>query len=563
MQYAIDKLIEEIKSIVANNIEVSKEEIEVNIGPQTITDFSVPLFKFIKEKRKKPEELFKRIGKVKSKYFKKIKLQGAYVNFYLDHKEFSKLVFSDFKKLKESYGKNNFGKNKTIIIDYSSPNIGKPMSIAHLRSTIIGDSLARIFRFLGYKVISDNHLGDWGLQYGQLLYAYKHWLNKEAFKKNPIKEILRLYVKFNSEVEKEPNLKEQAKELFARLEKGDKSLIKIWKKFVEISLKEFKRIYNLLGIKFDYYLGESFYVDKVKEIIKEALKKGIAKYDKKQGVVIIDLTKYGLIPLIIQKSDESTLYATRDLACAKYRLEHWKPEKVIYVVGSEQKLYFKQIFKALELFGYRCNYIHADFGLIIFKEGKLSTRKGRIIFLEEIIKEAIKRAEKLITTKVKKNEKEKIAKIIGVGAIKFNDLSQDRIKDIKFNWEKLLNLKGRSAPYIQYTYVRVNSILKNARRIDIKKSNPELLIEKEEKELIKLLALFPETIKNSARSYQPYLIANYLYNLSRLFHSFYEKYPVLKEKDSVRATRLMLIKYISIVIKNGLYLLGIDVPEVM
>ena len=560
MLYSIDKIKKEIAKIVVKKLNVNESEVEINIGPEGIADFSVPLFKFARIKKKSPAELAKQLEGMKSEYFSKIKAEKGYLNFFLNIEEFNKLIFSDFEKLKQNYGKNDIGKNKTIVIDYSSPNIGKPMSIAHLRSTIIGDSLYRIFKFLGYKVIGDNHLGDWGLQYGQLLYAYKHWLNKDAFNKDPVKELLRLYVKFNSEAEKDPSLKEKAKEFFAKLEKGDKELLKIWKKFVDVSLKEFKKVYNLLGIKFDYYLGESFYVDKAREIVKEALAKGVAKYDEKQGIVLIDLSKYGLIPLIIQKSDESTLYATRDLATAKYRLEKFKPEKILYVVGSEQKLYFNQVFKALELLGYKCNYVHVGFGLIVFKEGKLSTRRGRIIFLEEIIKEAIKRAEKLVTINVSKKEKEKIAKIIGIGAVKFNDLSQDRIKDVEFSWDKLLNLKGRSAPYIQYTYVRANSILRNAGKFDEKKVKPELLKEKEETELVKQIALFPEIIKKASNIYQPYLIANYLYKLAETFHRFYETLPVLKARPSLRETRLMLVKFTAIVIKNGLYLLGIDVP---
>ncbi|MEM2707860.1 MAG: arginine--tRNA ligase [Candidatus Pacearchaeota archaeon] len=560
--YAIEFIKKEIKKNISKIIEIDEKNIEIRYGPYPI-DFSVPLFKISKIKNIEIKELGEKlIQGIKSDYFDKIEEKNGYLNFYLNFSKFSQLVFLDFYKLGEKYGKDDVGKNKTIIIDYSSPNIAKPLSIQHLRSTIIGDSFYRIYNFLGYKVLRFNHIGDWGLQFGEIIYAYKNWLNKKSFNKNPILELLRLYIKFNRELEKNEEIKEKAKEIFSLLEKGDKKLMKIWKKIVNISLKEFKKIYNLLGIDFDYYLGESFYVKFAKKIIKDALDKGIAKYDEKEKIVFIDLSDYNLLPLIIQKSDESTLYATRDIAAAIYRLEKFKPEKIIYVVGSEQKLYFKQLFSALNLLGYKGNYIHADFGLIIFDGGKLSTRKGKIILLEDLINEAIKKAEKLINKKISRKERKKIAKIVGIGGIKFNELSQERIKDIKFDWEKILNLRGRSAPYIQYTYVRANSILKKAKKINKNKINPEFLNSDEEKNLIKLISYFPEIIKNSANSLEPYLIANYLFEISEAFNKFYENIPVLKSKKE-KDTRLMLVKFFSIIIKNGLYLLGISVPEKM
>lgn len=549
--YAIEKIQKEIKKELSKILNINEEEIMINFFTN-FGDFSVPLFKISKSKNISLNELEKILKeKIKIEFFDKITFDNGYMNFYLNFDNFSNLVFEDFKRLKEKYGEMNIGKGKRIIIDYSSPNIGKPLGISHLRSTIIGDSLYRIFKFLGYKVIRINHLGDWGLQYGQLIYAYKHWLNKKNFEKNPVKELLRLYVKFNKELKQNPSLNEEAKKIFARLEKGDKELIKIWNVLRKISLKEFKKIYKLLGISFDYYFGESFFVKEAKKIIEEAKNKGIAK--EKDGMVFIELNN--LIPLIIQKSDESTLYATRDLAAAKYRLKRWKPEKILYVVGNDQKLYFEQLFSALKILGYDCDYQHVNFGLILFK-GKLSTRKGKIIFLEEIIKKAIEKAKGLIKTDLK--EKEKIAKKIGIGAIKFNDLSQNREKDVEFSFEKILNMFGRSCPYLQYTYVRANSVLKKVKKIKYVK--PEFK-EKEEIELIKRISLFPEIIKESAKNYQPYLIANYLYDLSKDFHKFYETLPILKSKE--KDSRLLLVKFTSIVIKNGLYLLGIDTVDRM
>jgi len=551
--YAIEKIQEKIKEEIAKVLDIKEETIRANIFSE-FGDFSVPLFKISKQKNISMQDLEKILReKIKMDIFERFTFDNGYINFYLNTSAFIKLVFEDFEKLKENYGKASIGKGKTIIIDYSSPNIGKPLSIAHLRSTIIGDSLYRIFNFLGYKVIRINHLGDWGLQYGQLIYAYKHWLNKKNFKKNPIKELLRLYVKFNEKASKDPSLAEEAKKIFAELEKGNKELIKIWKILRDISLREFKKIYNLLGVEFDYYLGESFYVKEARKIIEETKEKGIAK--EKNGLVLIELPN--LTPLIIQKSDESTLYATRDIAAVKYRLKRWNPEQILYIVGSDQKLYFQQLFSAFKLLGYHGNYKHINFGLILLKE-KLSTRKGRIIFLEDVIKEAIQKAKSLIKIKISKRKKEEIAKKIGIGSIKFNDLSQDRIKDVEFSFKKILNMQGKSCPYILYTYVRAISVLKKAKKI--KKTKP-LFKQKEEIELIKKLSLFPEIIKESAKTYQPYLLANYLYEVSKDFHKFYETLPILKAKE--RDSRLLLVKFTATVIKNGLYLLGIETVDKM
>jgi len=551
--YAIEKIQQKIREEISRVLNIDEKEIRIDAFSD-FGDFSVPLFKILKSKNLSMEELEKILKEnVKISFFDKFTFENGYMNFHLNINSFVDLVFKDLKKFKEKYGKQSIGKGKKVLIDYSSPNIGKPLSVSHLRSTIIGDSLYRIFSFLGYKVIRVNHLGDWGLQYGELIYAYLHWLDKKNFKKNPIEELLRLYVKFNEEAKNDPKLLEEARKTFAKLEKGDKKLKKIWEKLRNVSLKEFKRMYKLLGVEFDYYLGESFYVQEAKKLIKELKQRGIAK--EKEGLVLIELPN--LNPLIIQKSDESTLYATRDLAAGRYRIKRWAPEEILYVVGNDQKYYFQQLFSAFKILNYPCNFEHINFGLILFR-GKLSTRRGKIIFLEEIIREAVEKAKELIKINVSEKEREEIAEKIGIGAVKFNDLSQDREKDIDFSFEKILNMEGKSCPYVQYTYVRALSVLRKARKM---RNVKPVFKEKEEIELIKKLALFPEIIKEAAKVKQPYLIANYLYDLSKNFHKFYETIPILKSKE--RDRRLMLVKFVSVVIKNGLYLLGINVVDRM
>ena len=581
MQYALEKAKKQAREIVKKALKIKTETLEVEL-PKEIADVALPLFKLAKSINKNPSELAKEAEKnIKEKnlldgsVFSDVRAVNGYLNFYFNYTKFGKLVFDDIKRLKEKYG-SSARKNKTVVIDYSSPNIARPFSVGHLRSTIIGNSLYRIYKFLGYKVIGDNHLGDYGTQFGKLICAYKKWGKKEKIRKEPIKELLRLYVKFHKEAEKNSSLEEEARKWFKKLEQNDKEAVKLWKWFRELSLEEFNKIYKMLDVKFDFVLGESFYKNKLKSIVKEALAKGVAewaesktetfessseeKIGKKEKVVLVRLEKYGIeTPLLLQKSDGTSLYATRDLATAKYRIERWKPEMILYVVGNEQKLYFKQVFKALELLGYKTKYVHVSFGLVLLKGKKVSTRKGRIIFLEDVLKEAIKKAKELVSEKIK--NKEKIAKIVGIGAVKYNDLSQDRTKDIEFDWKKMLNLKGNSAPYIQYSYVRARSILNKIGKI--KKVKPELLKEEEEKQLIKKLSLFPNVISKAAESFQPYFIANYLFDLAKLFNNFYEKFPVLKAEKRLRESRAFLVYAIAVVIKTGLSLLGIDCPDEM
>ncbi|MCP6719253.1 MAG: arginine--tRNA ligase [Patescibacteria group bacterium] len=500
-----------------------------------------------------------------SKLFEKVETaKPGFINFFL-----SKSVFEDeLNKILtqgDNYGSSNVGHGKTVIVEYSSPNIAKPFSIGHLRSTIIGQAIYNLYKFLGYKVVGINHLGDWGTQFGKLIYAIEAWGDKEKIAKDPIKELTKLYVRFHEESESKPELEEEGRKWFKKLEEGNKEVRATWKKSVEWSLKEFNRIYELLGVKIDLVLGESFYQPMLKDVIKEALDNKIAI--KSRGAIIISFPKDILPPLMIQKSDGTTLYSTRDLATIKYRREKFRPFKIIYEVGADQTLYFKQLFLASELlgFGRKEDYFHVAHGLMRLSGGRMRTRKGDIILLEDVLKEAIERAGRIAEDKnqgLNKNEKEEIAKAIGIGAVKYNDLSYHYSTDIVFDWDKVLNLKGNSGPYLQYAYVRGRSVL---RKSGLKKNfKAGELKEKEEIQVLKLLSQFPEVIERSAKDYSPSLLCNFLFELAQSFNTFYESLPILEaETDELKKARLSLVEGICQIIKNGLNILGISTPEKM
>jgi arginyl-tRNA synthetase len=535
-------------------------------------DYSTNLaFLIAKELKKKPIEIANQIAKSiqKEKIFERVEVkEPGFINFFLS----PDFLFKELKKIlkeKENYGKSKIGKGKTVIIDYSSPNIAKPFGIGHLRSTIIGQALYNIYKFLGYKVIGDNHLGDWGTQFGKLIFAIKNW-GKKKVEDYSIEELEELYVKFHKEAEKNPQLEEEGRKWFKKLEEGDREARMIWKILVKISLKEFERIYKLLGVKFNFALGESFYEPMTKEVIEELKKKKIAK--ESQGALIIEFPKNEFPPVILQKSDGTTTYFTRDLAAIKYRLKRWKPDLMIYEVGADQKLHFQQLFKAVEILGWveKTKFVHVAHGLYRTKTGKFSTRKGETVHLEDVLKEAIERAKEIIEKSetlrgLTEREKEKISKIVGIGAVKYNDLSQHPSKDIIFDWKKVLNFKGNSAPYLQYTFVRCKSVLRKAKRLQI--ANFKLQIEKLKKEEIDILReiyKFPEIVQEAAEKFSPNLICNFAFDLAKKYNLFYDLYPILKAEDEkTKNFRLILTKSVAQIIKNSLSLLGIQTPEKM
>jgi len=567
-----EKIKRDLKGAIEKSLKIKVKEIHLE-HPENpehgdyASNFALENFGKIKIREiKNPLDLAQRIVEnfPKRKYLKKIEaVSPGFINFHLRDGVFT----SNFKRIleKEKYGSSKIGKEKTIVIDYSSPNIVSPFSVGHLRSTIIGQALYNIYKFLGFKVIGDNHIGDWGTQYGKIFFAIKKWGNEKKIEKEPIKELHKLYVKFHKEAEKNPELEDEGRKWFKKLEEGDKEAKRIWKKCVNWSLKEFDRIYKILDVKIDLTLGESFYVPMLKDIIREALEKKVAKESK--GAIIIEFPKEKFPPLMIQKSDGTTLYSTRDLATIKYRREKFKPFKIIYEVGADQSLYFQQIFWAAELLGWgkREDYFHVAHGLILLPTGRMRTRKGKIVLLENLLKEAIKKARKIVekNPKLTEREKDKIARAVGIGAVKYNDLSQHYLKNIVFDWAKMLNLQGNSAPYLQYTNARAYSILKKAKE-RIKDFDEKVLKEKEEVFLSKLLYYFPEVIKKAAKNYSPNLICNYLFELAQAFNNFYEALPVLRvENEKLKIARLALVKATAQVLKNGLNLLGISAPERM
>ncbi len=497
----------------------------------------------------------------------------GFINFEISNKYLRKNLCEIFEK-KDKFGSSDIGKNKTVVIDYSAPNIAKPMHIGHLRSTIIGQALYNIYKFLGYKTIGDNHIGDWGTQFGKLIYAYKHWGDKKKIDKDPIEEMTKLYVRFHKEAEKNSELEELARKETKKLQDKDSENIKIWKFLVKESLKDFKKIYKTLNIKFDHTLGESSYDNMLGNIVSEAIERKIAI--ESEGAIVIDLDRYNISPFLIRKSDGAYLYTTTDLATAKYREEKFKADKILYVVSNEQALHFQKLFASLDLLGW-CKDIrveHIKFGMVLGESGKkFSTRKGDTVKLVDLINKSIEFAKKAVEEKNPKlsmKEKKKIAKIVGLGAIKYNDLSQNRVTDITFNWNKMLSFEGNSAPYLQYTCARINSLkrkyneLYKLERLNVfERPDFSLLTEDIEKDIMKQFVKFPEAIKSAARENAPHLIALYIYELASLYNNFYNSMPILKSEKKLAKARIYLSRSTVIVIENGLNLLGIDVLERM
>ena len=489
----------------------------------------------------------------------KIEVAGpGFINFFLSEKALLDELVS-IEKQRGKYGTSDLGEGKTVIVDYSSPNIAKRFGIGHLRSTVIGQSLYNLYRFLGYKVIGDNHLGDWGTQFGTLLYQIdSKGLNPGEL---TIDTLEKLYVEFNSEAKSNEKLWDMARVWFKKLEEKDAKAREIWQKVVDTSLKEFERIYDILGVKIDYAYGESFYLDKMPSVIEELKKKGLLT--ESQGAKIIEFKD--LPPIIVVKSDGATTYLTRDLATIRFRIGEWKPDILIYEVGSEQTLYFRQLFETVRLLGWKGNseFVHVAHGLIRFEHGKMSTRRGQTIKLEEVLNEGISKAKAIIDRSetgrgLGSSEKEKVAKAVGIGAVKYFDLMHHPSTDIIFDWEKIFVLEGNSAPYLQYTVARANSVLEKGR-----KSPPKgkITLNPEELAVLRSLTRFSEIIVIAAKSYSPNLLANYLFHLAQKFNNFYNQHRIIGGENE--EFRLALTAAVSQVLKNGLAILGIETPQRM
>ncbi|MBM7686047.1 arginine--tRNA ligase [Defluviitalea raffinosedens] len=550
--------------------DLSKEEIismlEIPPSPD-MGDYAFPCFRLAKLFKKSPAMIAEETVKVLEKpdFIKEIKNVTGYINFYIDKAKFASAILESVLKSKEKYGSSNEGEGKNIVVDYSAPNIAKPFHVGHLRSTVIGGSIYRIYKHLGYNCIGVNHLGDWGTQFGKLIVAYKKWGSKEAVEQGGIKELMRIYVLFHEEAEKDPSLEDEARSWFTKMERGDEEALSLWNWFKDISLEEFNKVYKLLGVEFDSYAGESFYNDKMEAIIEELDRKGLLK--DSEGAKIVDLEDVNMPPCLITKKDGSTLYATRDITAAIYRKNTYDFHKCIYVTALAQNLHFAQWFEVIKRMGYDWydRLVHVPFGLVSMETGKLSTRKGNVVLLEELLKEAIEKTKQIINDKNPDLEdKETVAEQVGIGAVVFNDLSNNRIKDVVFSWDKVLNFDGETGPYVQYTHARACSVLRKSDiKVDEENIDFNVLTDPASIEVIRLIGQFPEKVKDAAEKLEPSFIARYVVDLAQAFNKFYHDNPILTEDEAVKKARLALVYSVKIVLSSGLYLLGVKSPEKM
>ena len=539
----------------------------IEIPPNSdMGDYAFPCFKLAKVFRKAPNMIASDLAEniAVEGAVSKVEPAGGYVNFFVNKSQLAKTVINDVLTKGKKYGHSDLGKDKTVVIDFSSPNIAKPFHIGHIRTTVIGNALYKIYDSQGYETVRVNHLGDYGTQFGKLIVAFKLWGSKEAVEANPIPELLKLYIQFHDEAEKHPEMEDEARAWFTKLENGDKEAKELWQWFRDESLKEFARVYDLLDIEFDSYNGESFYSDKMDRVIDIIKDKGLL--EESQGTNIVDLEAYNMPPALITKNDGSTLYMTRDLAAALYRKENYNFEKCIYVVGSQQSLHFQQLFKVLELVGFEWakDMIHVPFGMVALEEGTMSTRKGRVVFLEDVLRQAI---EKTKETMLEKNPNaqnvEEIAKQVGVGAVVFQELSNSRIKDYTFSWERTLSFEGETGPYVQYTHARCCSVLRKANEEVSTDIDYNLISDADSAEVLKLIASFNKQILVALRKNEPHIVTRFVLDLAQAFNKFYHENPILVEDAELRKARIALVAATRQTIENALALLGMGAPERM
>jgi arginyl-tRNA synthetase len=532
-------------------------------------DMALPCFSFAKVMHKSPASIALEIKEKLEDYkddlcIDRIDVVGGYCNLFFDRSEYVKKVLTSLQQ--DNHGVMKTGEGKTVCIDYSSPNIAKNFHVGHLRTTVIGNSLYKIYDKLGYKVVRINHLGDWGTQFGKLIVAYKKWSSKEAVEEKGIQELLNIYVKFNTEKEAHPELMDEARGWFVKMEAGDEEALSIWEWFKEISMIEFERVYKMLGIDFDSYTGESFYREKVPALSKLLTEKGLLV--ESQEANVIDLSEYDMPPCMITKKDGSSIYHSRDIAAVLYRKGKYDFDKCLYVTGLEQSLHFKQVFKAIELMGYDYykNLIHVPYGLVSLEGEKLSTRTGNIIYAEDILNEAINRAKELINEKNPTLEdKDNVSKKVGIGAVIFLDLFNQRIKNIDFSWDDVLSFEGTTGPYVQYTNARAGSILrKYGKKITDSNIEYKALTDDPTYELIKAISGYEKAIEAAATRYEPSVMARFLISLCTTFNKFYQECKILKEEnENVKTARLYLVGLAKDIIVEGCDLLGIQCPEEM
>ena len=563
----------DFKEIIAKKLEgedigLSSEEIKnlIEIPPQeNMGDYSFPCFQLAKTLRKNPAQIAgELVEKLEIEDFAEIKNIGPYINFFLNREKFQNEVVNTILDKKEDFGKSDMGKGKTVVIDFSSVNIAKPFHIGHIRSTVIGDALRNIHEFLGYNTIATNYIGDYGTQFGTMIAAYKLWGDDDKLNAHPIQELLNLYVRYNTEASENEEMMDVARKEFKKLEEGEEEATRLWSWFKEISFKEFDRVYKLLDIDFDNYNGESYHSEFIPEVIEELKEKNLLV--ESDGAQIIDLSQFDLPPSIIIKSNGSSAYVTRDIATAINRKKEYNFDENLYIVATQQNLHFQQLFKILELMGYDfakdCK--HIPFGMVSLKDQTLSTRKGQVVFLEDVLNKAIDKTKEIIKDREDTvDDVEETARVVGIGAVKFQELYNNRIKDYVFDWDEVLNFDGETGPYVQYTYARAKSVLRKAGLKEVGKLDIEKITSDDEFSLAKKLAGFEDVVIKAKEKYEPSLITRHLTDIASSFNKFYNSSKIMVDDEKLKEERLALTYATSIVIKSGLAILGIKTVEKM
>lgn len=567
---------EKIAAVLSEAIEgLSADEIKDMIeipADSKMGDYAFPCFKLAKVLRKAPPMIAQGIAEKLQdiEMFEKVENVNAYVNMFLSRKVFMHELVSGVAADRDRFGSSDIGQNRKVIVEFSSPNIAKPFHIGHIRSTVIGNSIYKIHDFLGYDTVRINHLGDYGTQFGKMIVSYRRWGNEEDVTREPIKTLLGYYVKFHEEAENDPSLEDEARDVFTRLENGEPEETRLWQWFRDESLKEFNRVYDMLGIEFDSYAGESFYSDKMERIVSMLNDAKLLK--ESEGAKIVELEEYGMSPALITKKDGSSLYITRDIAAAVYRKEHYDFYKNLYIVASQQNLHFQQWIKIIELLGFEWarDCVHIPFGLVSLEEGTMSTRHGRVVFLEEVLTRAVNQTKEIILEKnVNTDNLDVTARQVGIGAVIFQELSNNRIKDYVFSWEKVLNFEGETGPYVQYTHARAASVLRNGGETanqaiaDAAKVNMDYIAGDSAYELAKLIYRFPEVVLDAADKYEPSIVTRHIVDIAQGFNKFYHDEHILVDNEEEKKSKLLLVYAAKQTIQNGLKLLGMEAPERM